>query len=53
MFLPLTFVYRDWWTALSNSIGCTLSDNSTCWDGINSSGYDDGQYFYEVKWMSR
>ena len=39
----LTLILRDWWTALSNAIGCTLSDNSTCWDGVNTSGYDDGQ----------
>ena len=36
-------IIRDWWTALSNGIGCTLSDNSTCWDDIQSDGWDDGQ----------
>ncbi|KAI0713099.1 glycoside hydrolase [Fomitopsis betulina] len=42
----------DWWTALSNAIGCTLSDNSTCWDGVNNSGYDDGLLYYDPDYSS-
>ncbi|EPT00649.1 hypothetical protein FOMPIDRAFT_6919, partial [Fomitopsis schrenkii] len=42
----------DWWTALSNEIGCTLSDNSTCWDGIQSGGWDDGLIYYDPDYNS-
>ncbi|KZT65020.1 glycoside hydrolase family 30 protein, partial [Daedalea quercina L-15889] len=42
----------DWWTALSNAIGCTLSDSSTCWDGIQSSGWDDGLIYYDPDYNS-
>ncbi|KAH9843739.1 glycoside hydrolase [Rhodofomes roseus] len=42
----------DWWTALSNEIGCTLSSNATCWDNIQSSGWDDGLIYYDPDYNS-
>lgn len=57
-----TDVYKDltfaddsafqWWTALSNGLGCDPSTSSTCATSFNSSGWNDGLIYYDPNYAS-
>jgi len=40
-------VHFDWWTALSNGLGCAPLGNATCVTAANSNGWNDGLIYYD------
>jgi len=45
-------VHFDWWTALSNALGCTPTSSSSCATTKNSNGWNDGLIYYDPNAVS-
>ncbi|TDL26637.1 glycoside hydrolase [Rickenella mellea] len=45
-------VHFDWWTALSDGIGCDPVANVTCIMADNENGYNDGLMYYDNRFAS-
>ncbi|MEU6259623.1 glycoside hydrolase [Streptomyces sp. NPDC047043] len=56
------YIYRDfalgndssfqWWTALSNVIGCDVGSDPSCATRINGTGWNDGLIYYDPKYAT-
>jgi hypothetical protein len=42
----------DWWTALSDQLGCDPVADRTCATDLNSSGWNDGLLYYDPNYRS-